>query len=75
MTVTEENDPHLTRAQNRFLRRIYNGRSVPIIVDGRPFVTYKQAIQYLRSLTPAEREAAYAQMKDQAKSPRRAPEE
>ena len=75
MTVTEENDPQLTRAQNRFLRRIYNGRAVPIVVDRRPFLTYKEASQYLRSLTPEEREAAYAQMKDQAKLPRRAPEE
>jgi len=75
MTVTEENDPQLTRAQNRFLRRIYNGRLVPIVVDGRPFLTYKEASQYLRSLTPAGCEAAYAQMKDHAKSLRRAPEE
>lgn len=70
MTVTEENDPLLTRAQNRFLRRIYNGRSIPIVVDGRGFLSYKAASQYLRALAPEAREAAYAEMKDQAKAPR-----
>lgn len=70
MTVTEENDMLLTRAQNRFLRRIYNGRSIPILADGRPFLTYREASQYLRSLAPQARDAAYAQMKDQARSPR-----
>jgi hypothetical protein len=70
MTVTEEDDPTLTRTQKRLLRRIYNGRSVPIIADGRPFLTYRDASQYLRSLAPQARDAAYAEMKAQAKSPR-----
>lgn len=70
MTVTKEDDAALTRAQNRFLRRIYNGRSVPIIADGRHFLTYRDASRYLRSLTPQAREAAYAAMKEQANSPR-----
>jgi hypothetical protein len=68
MTVTNEDDPSLTRAQSRFLRRIYNGRSVPIIVDGRPFLTYRDASRYLLSLAPQARDAAYAEMKAQAKS-------
>ena len=67
MTITEEGDQSLSRAQRRFLRRIYNGRSVPIIADGRPFLTYKDASQYLQSLAPDVREAAYAEMKQQAK--------
>jgi hypothetical protein len=69
MTVTNEDTPSLTRAQIRLLRRIYNGRSVPIVADGRPFLTYKDASRYLRSLAPQARDAAYAEMKEQAKPP------
>lgn len=72
MTVTNESDAALTRTQTRFLRRIYNGRSIPIMVDDTPFLTYRDACQYLRSLTPEARDAAYAAMKGQAKLPRRA---
>lgn len=70
MTVTKEDEAGLTRAQNRLLRRIYNGRSVPITVDGLHFLTYRDASQYLKSLAPQARDAAYAKMKEQAKSPR-----
>lgn len=70
MTVTKEDDAVLTRAQNRLLRRIYNGRSVPIVVEGRPFLTFRDARQYLRSLPPEACQAAYAEMKVQAKLPR-----
>lgn len=69
MTVTNERDAALTRTQTRLLRRIYNGRSVPIIADGRPFLTYREASQYLQSLPLHARDAAYAEMKVQAKSP------
>ncbi|MFM2301383.1 MAG: hypothetical protein RLZZ84_1119 [Pseudomonadota bacterium] len=69
MTVTNEGEPTLTRAQKRFLRRIYNGRSIPIIADGKPFLTYKDASQHLMSLEPQARDAAYAAMKEQAKLP------
>ncbi|GFM28989.1 uncharacterized protein PY1_contig-06-229 [Novosphingobium sp. PY1] len=48
------------------LRRIYNGRTVPIIVDGQSFLTYKQASRYLLSLLPDAREKAYVEMKDSA---------
>jgi len=67
MATTDDEDAALTRTQRRLLRRIYNGRSVPIVVDDRPFLTYKEASRYLESLTPEAREAAYAQMRDQAK--------
>ncbi|MEW9856344.1 hypothetical protein [Novosphingobium sp. M1R2S20] len=50
------------------LRRIYNGRTVPIIVDGQPFLTYKEARRYLLSLTPEAREKVYAAMRDIAAS-------
>lgn len=70
MTVTQEEDSGFSRAQNRLLRRIYNGRSVPILADGRSFLTYKEASAYLRSLPPQTRDAAYAEMKEQAKLPR-----
>lgn len=75
MTVTKEHDADLTRAQNRLLRRIYNGRSVPLVVDGRPFLTFRDASRYLRSLAPEARDATYAEMKEQAKPPRQTAEE
>ena len=65
MTTSEDHDQPLSRPQRRLLRRIYNGRTVPIMADGRPFVTYKEASRYLVSLPPEPREAAYAQMKQQ----------
>ena len=67
MATTDDKDLALTRTQRRLLRRIYNGRTVPIMVDDRPFLTYKEASRYLQSLAPDAREAAYAQMRDQAK--------
>lgn len=69
MTVTNEDASALSRAQKRFLRRIYNGRSIPILADGKPFLTYKEASQYLLSLAPQAREAAYEVMRQQAKLP------
>lgn len=69
MTVTNEDDTSLTRAQRRLLRRIFNGRSNPIVIDGTPFLTYKEASRYLLSLEPGVRAAAYEAMKQQAKSP------
>lgn len=74
MTVTQEDAAALTRAQNRLLRRLYNGRTVPIIADGKSFLTYREACAYLRSLPEQARDAAYAEMKSQAKSPRRSDE-
>lgn len=65
--MTEESDQPLSRAQRRLLRRIYNGRTVPIVADGRPFLTYKEASRHLQALAPALREAVYAEMKRQAK--------
>lgn len=49
------------------LRRIYNGRTVPIMADGKPFLTYKAAKQYLVALSPEARDAAYLDMKEQGK--------
>jgi hypothetical protein len=69
MAITDENDDSLSRSQRRLLRRVYNGRSVPIIVDGRPFLTYKEASRYLQSIEGDARESAYAQMKEQATPP------
>lgn len=64
--MTGEDDQELSRPQRRSLRRIYNGRSVPVIADGRAFLTYKEARQYLLSLTREARDAAYAEMRGQA---------
>jgi hypothetical protein len=66
MAMTDDDDASLNRTQRRFLRRIYNGRSVPIVADGRPFLTYKEASRYLQSLPHEARKAAYAQMREQA---------
>lgn len=74
MTVTPEDSAALTRAQIRLLRRLYNGRTVPIVADGKSFLTFKEANFYLRSLSPQARDAAYAEMKSQAQSPRHASE-
>ncbi|MBA3055529.1 MAG: hypothetical protein FP826_11490, partial [Sphingomonadales bacterium] len=41
-------------------------RTIPIIVDGRPFLTYKEASRYLLSLTPGAREKAFAEMSNGA---------
>lgn len=62
----EDGSQSLSRTQRRLLRRIYNGRSVPIIADGRPFLTYKEASRYLQSLTPEARDRVYAEMKGKA---------
>ncbi|MFT4055291.1 MAG: hypothetical protein QM681_12360 [Novosphingobium sp.] len=64
--MTEDEDIALTRPQRRLLRRLYNGRTEPIIADGRPFLTYKEASRYLLSLDTEAREAAYLEMKRQA---------
>ena len=71
MTVIKEDAPPLARAQNRLLRRIFNGRTIPVFADGRPLATYKEASRYLLSLDLPNRERAYAEIKAQAKSPRR----
>ncbi|MBX9662002.1 MAG: hypothetical protein K5Q19_01575 [Novosphingobium sp.] len=64
--MTDEPDEALGRAERRFLRRLFNGRTVPITADGRPFLTYKEASRYLLSLAPEARAQAYAQMKSGA---------
>lgn len=64
--MADEPEQTLGRAERRLLRRIFNGRTVPVIADGRPFLTYKDASRYLLSLTPAGRELAYAQIKEGA---------
>jgi hypothetical protein len=65
--VSGEDSQSLSRSQRRLLRRIYNGRTVPIIADGRSFLTYKDASQYLQSLAPEARDAAFVEMKGKAK--------
>ncbi|MAC58922.1 MAG: hypothetical protein CMH85_11750 [Novosphingobium sp.] len=65
-TITEDCDQSLGRSQRRLLRRIYNGRTTPIIIDGQPLLTYKDASRYLLSLMPDEREKAYAEMRNSA---------
>ena len=65
--MTDDDGHLLSRPQRRFLRRIYNGRTVPIVADGRAFLTFKDAREYLQSLAPEARAATYADMRAQAK--------
>lgn len=65
--MTDEDNQLLSRPQRRFLRRLFNGRTEPVIADGRPFLTYKVASEYLQSLALEARDAAYAEMRAQAK--------
>ncbi|WP_404479611.1 hypothetical protein [Novosphingobium sp. BL-52-GroH] len=65
--MTEDDEPWPGRPQRRLLRRIYNGRTVPLVVDGIAFLTYKEASRYLQSLAPQARETAYLAMRDAAK--------
>jgi hypothetical protein len=65
--MLDEDNQSLSRPQRRLLRRVYNGRTVPIMADGKPFLTYKAAKQYLLSLSPEARDTAYLAMKDQGK--------
>ncbi|MBV2147204.1 hypothetical protein KRZ98_02725 [Sphingobium sp. AS12] len=67
MTDTESASP-IGRTQRRLLRRIYNGRTVPITADGKPFLTYKDAVKYLEALDADTREAVYEEMKASAKN-------
>lgn len=67
--MTEAESSALTRPQRRLLRRIFNGRVSPLIADGRPFLTYKEASRYLESLGVEARDAAYAELKARAAQP------
>jgi len=53
----------LTRQQRRLLRRIFNGRSVPLVTEDGSFLTYREAARHLLSLPDEARESAYAGMK------------
>lgn len=62
-----EDDHSLSRTQRRALRRIYNGRTVPIVAGGRPFLNFREAKAFLEGLSAAERDAVCAEMMAQAK--------
>lgn len=65
--VEVEVEAALSRPQRRLLRRIYNGRTVPVVVDGTPFLTFREASRYLLALGSEARDAAYLEMRRQAK--------
>jgi len=67
--MSEQDDQSLSRPQRRLLRRIYNGRTVPIMADGKSFLTFKAASQHLQSLAPEARDIVFAEMKNNAKDP------
>ncbi|MXO99466.1 hypothetical protein GRI97_10745 [Altererythrobacter xixiisoli] len=59
-------EPIVDRPQRRMLRRIFNGRTVPILLDDQPLLTYKQALRHLETLPAEARNAACLMMKHQA---------
>lgn len=59
-------DTALGRTERRLLRRIYNGRTDAIVVDGKPFLTFREASRFLLALDAEARAAAYREMKRQA---------
>ncbi|MGF7154451.1 hypothetical protein [Novosphingobium gossypii] len=66
MTEDDADESALSRPQRRLLRRIYNGRTEPVVIDGRPFLTFREASRYLLTLPDDARDAAYLEMKRQA---------
>lgn len=63
MSAASPDHEPLDRAQRRLLRRIYNGRRTPILIDGTPLLTFREASRFLLALSPDARETAYAQMR------------
>ncbi|MCC2602510.1 hypothetical protein [Sphingopyxis yananensis] len=63
-----------SRTEKRYLRRVYNGRTTPIIADGQKFLTYKQAMAHLQTLDEAACHAVVEQMKSAAKAEKDQPE-
>lgn len=59
-------DEALSRPQRRLLRRIFNARTTPIVVEGSALLTYRDASRYLLSLPVDARDIAYAAIKGQA---------
>lgn len=66
--MIEDETDSLSRPQRRLLRRMYNGRTVPIDADGKQFLTYKDAARHLLSLQIEEREKVYDEMRIVAKT-------
>ncbi len=65
--MTEETeDQSLSRPQRRFLRRIFNGRTTPIVAAGRSFISYKDAARHLQALTVEARETVYREIRENA---------
>lgn len=50
----------LARPQRRLLRRIFNGRTTPVIVGDSALLTYRDASRLLLSLPIDARDIAYA---------------
>ncbi|RYD41367.1 MAG: hypothetical protein EOP83_33990 [Verrucomicrobiaceae bacterium] len=65
--MEEAEDQSLSRPQRRMLRRIFNGRTTPVVADGRSFLTYKDAARHLQSLPAEAREMAYGELRENAK--------
>lgn len=65
--MTEPSDDEsLSRPQRRLLRRLFNGRTAPVAIDGRLLLTYQDASRYLLALAGETREAAYREIRKNA---------
>lgn len=65
--MTEEpEDQSLSRPQRRLLRRIFNGRTTPVLAAGMSFLTYKDAARHLQSLNAEARDAACREIRENA---------
>lgn len=60
-------DEKLGRTQRRHLRRIFHGRSKPVLIDDQKLLTYQQVKQFLATRAPDQRDAAYERIKSLAK--------
>ena len=66
--MAEPQEDALARPQRRLLKRVFNGRTAPLIAGERSFSAYRDAAGYLLSLPPEQRDAAYEVIKAAAKA-------
>lgn len=65
----------LGRTERRYLRRVFNGRTVPLKVGDHAFLTFKEASRHLMGLDDEARDVAYREMRSQAEAEAKATSE
>lgn len=66
--MAEADEDALARPQRRLLKRVFNGRTAPLVAGGLSFRVYRDAATYLLSLPREDRDAAYETLKAAAKA-------